>query len=297
MLQCRYINERVEELMFGVVSTSTLVHEVFTRLQEQLRGVPDGNAAAIHHSRVEIRRARELLWLIRGANGPEHLERVDTVVRRAARTLGRARDADILVDLIGDVGRRLRGAADLVAIVQTAAIRSRLRAQRKMCTSLELLEFAEIVQRFATRRVHGLPNVRHTRAALREQIATRARALQGAIERCGGVQFIRRLHDVRIAVKRLRYSFELADRLSVARPSGVRRLLKATQDILGCVHDRHVLLDRIDDVRTPDPILGHQADALRQLVETEASADHEDYLRRRNELLALCSECQRLGPQ
>ena len=52
-----------------------------------------------------------------------------------------------------------------------------------------------------------------------------------------------RLHQVRIALKRLRYAMELAGELRVASTAAAVRDLKAVQDTLGTLHDHDVLME------------------------------------------------------
>jgi CHAD domain-containing protein len=52
-----------------------------------------------------------------------------------------------------------------------------------------------------------------------------------------------RLHQVRIALKRLRYALELAGELRVASTTAAVRDLKSVQDTLGSLHDHDVLMD------------------------------------------------------
>ena len=54
-----------------------------------------------------------------------------------------------------------------------------------------------------------------------------------------------RLHDVRIAVKKLRYAVELGADASGARREPDLRALKRGQEMLGRMHDLQMLIDRV----------------------------------------------------
>jgi CHAD domain-containing protein len=81
------------------------------------------------------------------------------------------------------------------------------------------------------------------RAELADRLDTRAAALKHALDEAGILFVSERLHQVRIALKRLRYAMELAGELRVAATGAAVRDLKAVQDILGTLHDHDVLME------------------------------------------------------
>ena len=80
--------------------------------------------------------------------------------------------------------------------------------------------------------------------AFEAQLARRAARLREAVEAAGAVYVPEHLHHVRIAVKKLRYSVELADETTGKRIAADVAALKAAQDLLGQLHDLEVLLAR-----------------------------------------------------
>jgi CHAD domain-containing protein len=81
------------------------------------------------------------------------------------------------------------------------------------------------------------------RAELADRLETRAGNLKKAIDEAGVLFVSERLHEVRIALKRLRYAMELAGELRVASTTAAVRDLKSMQDTLGTLHDHDVLMD------------------------------------------------------
>jgi CHAD domain-containing protein len=81
------------------------------------------------------------------------------------------------------------------------------------------------------------------RSELAERLETRAANLMKALDEVGVLFDSERLHQVRIALKRLRYAMELAGELRVASTSAAVRDLKAVQDTLGTLHDHDVLME------------------------------------------------------
>src|SRR5262249_5059874 len=79
-------------------------------------------------------------------------------------------------------------------------------------------------------------------ALARERTTRRARRLAAAIEHAAGMYLPDRLHDVRIAIKKLRYTLELgaAPRDGRPRNAAALRTLRSMQDLLGRMHDLEV---------------------------------------------------------
>jgi CHAD domain-containing protein len=81
------------------------------------------------------------------------------------------------------------------------------------------------------------------RRELSDRLETRAANLSKALDEAGVLFDSERLHQVRIALKRLRYAMELAGELRVAPTGAAVRDLKAVQDTLGTLHDHDVLME------------------------------------------------------
>jgi CHAD domain-containing protein len=102
-----------------------------------------------------------------------------------------------------------------------------------------------------------------------------------------------RLHDLRIAVKKLRYAMEIARELKGSRATARIRMLKGTQDLLGRMHDLEVLIGRIRAVQgasenPPSLDVSADLDHLVRRLETECRQVHVQYVDRRRKLLDLC---------
>src|SRR5204862_6523000 len=103
-----------------------------------------------------------------------------------------------------------------------------------------------------------------------------------------------RLHDVRIAVKKLRYTLELglADAKRSATLQARLRKLKSAQDLLGRLHDLEVLIARTRSIQSSPGAstlkVSADLDRLVRRLETECRQLHGHYMAMRPELLALC---------
>jgi CHAD domain-containing protein len=97
-------------------------------------------------------------------------------------------------------------------------------------------------RRTRTRAPRAAPSTKW-RGELGDRLDTRAAALKEALDEAGVLFISERLHEVRIALKRLRYAMELAGELRVAATGAAVRDLKSVQDVLGTLHDHDVLME------------------------------------------------------
>jgi CHAD domain-containing protein len=137
--------------------------------------------------------------------------------------------------------------------------------------------------------------------AARQRAARRAIALRNAIESAAGIYLPDRLHEVRIAVKKLRYAMELARELSGSRAMAAIRTLKQAQDLLGRMHDLEVLIARTRAVQG-SPIgtnlrLSGDLDRLVRRLETECRRLHGHYMASRHALIAISDRTEAAAAQ
>jgi CHAD domain-containing protein len=135
---------------------------------------------------------------------------------------------------------------------------------------------------------------REWRWALEARITSRASKLRTAINDAGSVYLSERLHDVRIAMKKLRYAVEL-----FAEANGVDRgadtgVLKRGQEILGRMHDVQVLIDRVRQTQAslspPDLQAWRDLDLLVVSLEDDCRRLHARYMRRREAIAAVADK-------
>jgi CHAD domain-containing protein len=96
---------------------------------------------------------------------------------------------------------------------------------------------------------------------------------------------------VRIAAKKLRYSVELAAEITERDRAADVRILRATQDVLGRMHDIQTLIDRVRQVQAtlapPNVNVWRSLDALLQSLDDDCRRLHARYMRARPKLEAL----------
>jgi CHAD domain-containing protein len=134
----------------------------------------------------------------------------------------------------------------------------------------------------------------HKRASLwavEARVARRAASLRAAIGAAGAVYAPEQLHLVRIALKKLRYSVELASEGRQKPATGDVAALKAAQDRLGQLHDLEMLLASVREAQASLPASDLSSwrdfNALVRAVEDDCRQFHAHYMRDRDKLIAM----------
>lgn len=235
-------------------------------LLEQARAaaarLPDADdAEALHDFRVAVRRLRS--WLRSFAPEVEDTLRKKwrRELREVARATGAARDAEVMrVRVLAEreaLSPRHRRAADWFLEREAAAGGGpdpRARAAQDFGALAPHL--AEALSRYQ-RAVGKAPRRRFGDAAA-EAVRAQAAALRAALGEVSGPGDVERAHRARIEGKRLRYLLEpLRPHLPAAEEAV--RSMKALQDLLGDLHDVHVLAARLADAEAEAAAEGARA--------------------------------------
>lgn len=220
-------------------------HEGGTRSGEDIE--------ALHDMRVASRRLREALEIFEFCFTPKLYDRLYTRVRRITRALGRARDADVTVDYFS---KRLAGSQDLIEqIALQDMLRRRVKQQQRrraeMQHDLDKVRPAELASRFEKvfDRLAQIPasqRPRGSRTALqlaRRLFAQRLREVFACQRLIKGEDDVSGLHNLRIAVKKLRYAMETLDFAAGAAVKENLKFFKKLQTVLGDLHDRDVFAE------------------------------------------------------
>lgn len=253
-----------------------------------LPALRDGDATAIHDARVATRRMRAALPIVSSALPSDAWDAAGRVLMRAGRALGKARDVDVALDVLDDVERRSPATAAAAGALRAMLRPRQLARRRKLITRLERLDLAALHAARPAR--PRLPWRQAAPRALGAAIADAATTVVRAIERASGVYFPARAHDVRIALKKLRYLVELLEPSTPGRKRCLKTL-RAAQETLGQAHDREVLLEHLAALRRKARVPA--AGLLQQVLEAEAQALFETYRAQRPGLLAVAAGLQR----
>ena len=263
-----------------------------------LPGVRLGDPRALHRARTASRRLRELIPVLglRRSLTAKLVRRL----RKARRRLGVVREFDVLLLLVADL--RASGEYADAGLQRVAA---QLDVWRGEAWSPEVGKraaeaFSSII---GALKDEGLgrrnsaaarSDPRVWRWALEARVVRRVAPLKEAIEEAGTAYSPAQLHAVRIALKKVRYGVELALDVSAAPSDPDLAVLKRVQAILGGMHDREILMDRVRQVqglKSADGLaLRRDLDELLSDLETSCRRLHAKYVREREGLLAICQK-------
>jgi CHAD domain-containing protein len=272
-----------------------LIRQRFAALKRALPAAQKGDATSLHQARVATRRIREALPLAGSGDRQRKLERH---VRRLTRALGPVRELDVALQILDELELVTDVPRAAVTRLRQAVLAERKSLHREMRHAIDRCNLRKVEKRaLAGTRKHaaGAGKTAPPPAdALRERAARRAVRLQGAIDSAAGLYLPDRLHDVRIAVKKLRYALELCGRTGGARAAARIRTLKKAQDLLGRMHDLEVLIARTRGVQgapsAPTLKLSGDLDRIVRRLENECRQLHGHYIALRPSLVAICDQ-------
>ncbi len=266
-----------------------LLQRPFDALELALPEALRGDADAVHEARVASRRVREGLAILAEGPGQDRATKLIRRFRKVTRALGRVRELDVAVDLVTHL------VPDDHPLAQDRyEIASALMARRTQ----ELVASTDRVDSEGTANLRGSVDSDIVdlwrsgwdwHASASAHLDRRARGLLVAIERTRVLYEPGRLHVARIALKRFRYAVEL---VAAGKGRSARRAiaaLKAGQDVLGRMHDLHVLAEY---VRADTNRSSGRAQLL-SLIEKEIRLEHARYLTLRAPLTEVVGECVR----
>lgn len=276
------------------------------RFSKQMHGVESGDVQAIHGTRVASRRLRELLPVLQlKADSADKLGRQ---LRRVTKRLGELRELDVTLQLLEKLQTQGRPGATALQMVIESVRRERDEAYRHPSSK----PFDATLERL-DRQLHKIADdlkgadkrraARRWMWALDARVVRRAFMLRRTIERAGAMYWPKRLHQARLATKKLRYGLELLVEASppvstkpMEEPESHEKAdllaLRRGQDLLGRLHDLQVVSDRVREVQAAceptNVAISHEFDALAASLEDDSRRLHARYVRSRSVLLAIC---------
>ena len=274
--------------------SEVLIRQRLAALTRTLPSATGGDVNAIHQARVATRRVRAALPIVARGSRRRKLKKSFT---RLTRALGGVRELDVAIltldELASDPSVPQEGLEQLRVILQE----ERQRLYAEMNGILQHVDLDRLQRKtlaaaeHATEHDSDQSDLKRLRSVIK-RAGRRAFALQAAIENAGNIYLADRLHQVRIAVKKLRYVLEIARELSRSRASARIRMLKNAQDLLGRMHDLEVLITRIralqGSARAPTLKVSADLDRLVRRLETECRQLHVRYMDFKKKLLELC---------
>jgi CHAD domain-containing protein len=203
-------------------------------------------AKAVHEARKDLKKARSLLRLARPELPRAVYRRENTVLRDTGRSLSGARDADVLVETVADLGEHFPGQ---LPETQFQALGAGLAAEAARARATEGDDAADaavvaldaVAARMGDWPLGGCDQQTLVKGATRAY--ERGRTALADVEKAPTVEH---LHELRKRVKDLWYHGRL---LEEAWPRVVKAQAKAAHDLadlLGDDHDLAVLAERVE---------------------------------------------------
>lgn len=267
-----------------------------TALTRSLPAAQKGDPTSLHQARVATRRLREALPVV-ASGGKER--KVERTVRRLTRVLGPVRELDVSLQLLDEMAKADDVPRSAVVRLRRAVLEDRHPIHRDMLRYVARCDLDKLRKRTMSatqkRSKRGASFRDHAQiTAAYGRAARRAEHLRLAIDEAAGLYLPDRLHQVRIAVKKLRYAIEVARVVSRSRATRQLNTLKHAQDLLGRMHDLEVLIARTRMVQgsssAPTLRLSGDLDRLVRHLENECRQLHGHYIASRKSLLSLCDQ-------
>jgi CHAD domain-containing protein len=270
-----------------------LIRQRLASLSRTLPGARKGDVHAVHQARVATRRIREALPLVAHGRSSKSLAKS---VRKLTRALGPVRELDVALMNLDQLRASEEVPETAIARLRQLITEERQRLGAEMVRRISQYNLSKLQKKAveaASRgsSTSGARDPRRAATAMR-RAARRAVALRAAMENAAGIYLPDRLHEVRIAVKKLRYALEIARDLSGSRATARIRTLKRVQDLLGRMHDLEMLIARTRAIQSragaPNLKLSADLDRLVRRLENECRRLHVRYMNERKALRGIC---------
>jgi CHAD domain-containing protein len=268
----------------------------FTRV---LNAVEQGDVRGLHRARVASRRLRELLPMLQ--LDTEKTRKLGRRLKKVTTRLGTVRELDVLLLLIDEVHVARRSRSSALGRVGISVAKERDDARKRLSARLPIVGMRRLAQKLdraadqlrVAEASSSRTAARNWRLAVDAQVAGRASRLSAAMAEAGAMYLPERLHAVRIAMKKLRYAYELSTELAEAKNGAGLNALKRGQDLLGRMHDLQVLIERVRQVQAsltpPSVTVWRDLDALGVSLEDDCRLLHARYMHARDQI-ALIAE-------
>jgi len=272
-----------------------IVRQRLMALGRSLAPARKGDVNGVHHARVATRRLREALPVVVSGKIARKLKKR---MRRLTRALGPVRELDVALITLDELAASGDAPEGGIVRLRFVVAEERTRLLIEMTRQIERLDLHKVQKQSLDAARAGASKKRGGRGDRRRiadadaRTARRGADLHAAINNAGGIYLADRLHAVRIAVKKLRYTMEIARELRGSRALKQLRTLKRVQDLLGRMHDLEVLIARTRALQSTanvrDLKLSADLDRLVRVLEMECRRLHGRYMNERKSLLTIC---------
>lgn len=227
-------------------------------LFRQFPGALGGDEESIHQLRVCSRRLRVALSLLATKPEGRRVTRARRLLQLVMRTAGQSRDLDVLFQTYCGHLAGLPSRTPEQRCLRKRLAGARRRGRRAMINGLLDLEISRLrgdLRELSRRGGASIPEVdqRFRTLCLRE-----GRALLDGFLAVGATLDPDGLHALRRRARRMRYAIEIAQEI-LDETSGAAKPWKTLQDLIGSLHDHHVLAQWFEAQAAADEKRGKSA--------------------------------------
>jgi len=229
---------------------------------DNLEGAKSGEVEPLHDMRVASRRLRETLRLFQSYYAPARFRKISRKARNITRVLGLPREMDVNLELL----RRCQFAGGLVLHATSEHLLAlfeadQARLKRRMLREFERLELKEFESDLRVLADSAVPPRSKTHRLFAEHqsaefelfmqqmpqlLLDKAQPILQFVPTPDALKNDKRLHELSIRTKKLRYALEILKPLLPATSGDPPvDLCRTLQDVLGEFHDHTVLIERL----------------------------------------------------
>lgn len=283
--------------------TTALLERRAHALERFLPSAVEGDVKGVHQARVASRRLREAIpVLAKGLKGSK-AKKARKQIRKLTRALGTVRELDVSLGILDELAQKPGVPRNALEDVRAHVIGERDKRRTEMLERVASINSEKLGRRLESVALAlSGANDMEWRARLGARILKRAKRLTASIREAGQMYEADRLHQVRIAAKKLRYALELAAEGPTPAARPLVSTLKKAQEALGRLHDLHVLQHHIAAVQVVPMSTRTSSDggldAISRAMEEECRRLHARYLTMAPALGEIAIACRTtIGPQ
>ncbi len=231
-------------------------HEVFRLLQKFLE--TPGDPATVHQFRISIRTFRAALSFMKPLLDPTQYTAVQAQMRQLANQMGRLRELDVLKSKWSKFLKVYPLLHEGASVLSAALLSERQKEQDLVCadkaaitsTIFHVLTWVEDVLPSAA--VAATEEEETSFAAFcQKRISSQLKKINAGVGKITDNEYTA-IHQLRIRIKKLRYSLSILDPLLTLKRGDTIALLKNLQDIFGDYCDTHRNIDILEGLSTQD---------------------------------------------
>ena len=223
----------------------TLLKRKATTLFRHFPPALSGEEEAIHQLRVSGRRLRVALPLLVAKPDGRRARRAQGLLRQLTRAAGSSRDLDVLLESYDERLKTLSSRSEEQRLLRHRLASVRRRSRTRMVDHLLDLEISRLRGDLAGLVSHGGPPPAIVCERFAAMTTREFQFLHEGFTKLGAQLDAEELHALRRRARRVRYAVEVFDQIRNF-DSAATKPWKTLQDLIGGIHDHHVLATWFD---------------------------------------------------